>query len=96
MSISLSSPAVMDVIVNGKMRDGLLDRKLFTTLGEAKILIEEWRREYNQIRPHSALGYSPTGTLATGAGRTNITTGIVIGGRSQITQNHFVAAKMSY
>ena len=26
---------------------------------EAKILIERWRREYNQIRPHSSLGYRP-------------------------------------
>jgi transposase InsO family protein len=49
---------------NGKMRDELLDRELFTTLGEAKILIEEWRREYNQIRPHSALGYRPPAPVA--------------------------------
>jgi len=44
---------------NGKMRDELLDREIFTTLEEAKILIEQWRREYNQVRPHSALGYHP-------------------------------------
>jgi transposase InsO family protein len=44
---------------NGKMRDELLNRELFTTLNEAKILISEWMREYNQIRPHSALGYRP-------------------------------------
>jgi transposase InsO family protein len=44
---------------NGKMRDELLNRELFTTLEEAKILIEEWRMEYNQIRPHSSLGYRP-------------------------------------
>jgi len=29
----------------------------FTTLTEAKVLIEEWRKEYNQVRPHSALDY---------------------------------------
>jgi transposase InsO family protein len=29
------------------------------TLGEAKILIERWRQEYNTFRPHSALGYRP-------------------------------------
>jgi len=29
------------------------------TLTEAKIIIEQWRREYNQVRPHSALGYRP-------------------------------------
>jgi transposase InsO family protein len=44
---------------NGKLRDELLDREIFTTLEEAKVLIEQWRREYNQIRPHSSLGYRP-------------------------------------
>jgi putative transposase len=44
---------------NGKMRDELLDREIFTTLDEAKVLIGQWRKEYNQIRPHSALGYRP-------------------------------------
>ena len=43
---------------NGKLRDELLNREIFTTLIEAKILIEEWRKEYNQVRPHSALNYS--------------------------------------
>jgi len=36
-----------------------LDREIFTTLLEAKVLIENWRREYNTIRPHSSLGYKP-------------------------------------
>jgi len=40
---------------NGKLRDELLDREVFTTLTEAKILIEEYRKKYNQVRPHSAL-----------------------------------------
>jgi len=44
---------------NGKLRDELLNREIFTTLEEAKVLIEQWRREYNQVRPHSALGYQP-------------------------------------
>jgi putative transposase len=44
---------------NGKLRDELLNREIFTTLTEARVLIEEWRREYNQVRPHSALGYRP-------------------------------------
>jgi putative transposase len=44
---------------NGKMRDELLNREIFTTLEEAKVLIGQWRREYNQVRPHSALGYRP-------------------------------------
>jgi len=44
---------------NGKLRDELLNREIFTTLTEARVLIEQWRREYNQIRPHSSLGYRP-------------------------------------
>jgi transposase InsO family protein len=44
---------------NGKMRDELLDREIFSTLTEAKVLIEQWRRQYNQVRPHSSLGYRP-------------------------------------
>ena len=44
---------------NGQLRDELLNREIFTTLLEAKVLIENWRREYNQIRPHSSLGYRP-------------------------------------
>ena len=44
---------------NGKLRDELLNREIFTTLLEARILIESWRKEYNQIRPHSSLGYQP-------------------------------------
>ncbi len=44
---------------NGKLRDELLDREIFDTLLEAKVLIERWRTEYNTIRPHSSLGYRP-------------------------------------
>jgi putative transposase len=44
---------------NGKMRDELLDREIFTTLEEARILINQWRREYNGFRPHSAKSYRP-------------------------------------
>ena len=44
---------------NGKFRDELLNGELFYTLREAKVLIERWRKHYNQVRPHSALGYQP-------------------------------------
>jgi putative transposase len=44
---------------NGKLRDELLNGEIFTTLIEAKVLIEQWRGEYNQVRPHSSLGYKP-------------------------------------
>ncbi len=42
---------------NDKLRDELLNREVFTTLVEASILIEEWRNEYNQVKPHSAFSY---------------------------------------
>jgi len=44
---------------HGKFRDELLNREIFDTLLEAKVLVERWRRDYNTIRPHSALGYRP-------------------------------------
>jgi len=44
---------------NGKLRDELLNCEIFTTLYEAQVLIEQWRREYNHVRPHSALRYRP-------------------------------------
>ena len=44
---------------NGKLRDELLNREVFYTLTEVKVLIEQWRKEYNQARPHSSLGYRP-------------------------------------
>jgi transposase InsO family protein len=44
---------------NGKLRDEVLNREIFYSLKEAKVLIEMWRNEYNTIRPHSSLGYRP-------------------------------------
>ncbi len=44
---------------NGKLRDELLAREVFDTLLEAKVLVARWRRHYNQVRPHSSLGYQP-------------------------------------
>ena len=44
---------------NGKFRDELLACEAFNTLAEARVLIEQWRKHYNTVRPHSALGYRP-------------------------------------
>jgi len=44
---------------HGKLRDELLNGEIFETLHEARVLIENWRCEYNGFRPHSALGYKP-------------------------------------
>lgn len=42
---------------HGKFRDGCLNRESFGSLLEAQVVIEEWRQQYNEKRPHSALGY---------------------------------------
>jgi putative transposase len=44
---------------NGKMRDECLNEHWFMSLGEARETIETWRRDYNEVRPHSALGDRP-------------------------------------
>lgn len=49
---------------NGKLRDELLNAEIFTSLWEAKVIIERWRVEYNTVRPHSALGYRSPAPLA--------------------------------
>lgn len=42
---------------NGTFRSECLDREWFSNLREARILVEQWRWEYNTQRPHSSLGY---------------------------------------
>ena len=42
---------------NGKLRDELLNGEVFSSVPEAKMLADAWRRHYNHRRPHSALGY---------------------------------------
>ena len=42
---------------NSRLRDELLDRELFTSLLEARVLLEQHRREHNERRPHSSLEY---------------------------------------
>ena len=42
-----------------RFRDELLNGEVFYTLREVQILIEMWHRRYNNIRPHSSLGYRP-------------------------------------
>jgi putative transposase len=41
---------------NGRLRDEFLNETLFTTLPQARVELEKWRRDYNTERPHSALG----------------------------------------
>ena len=44
---------------NARFRDELLDGEIFYSMKEAQVVIEQWRRHYNTIRPHSSLGYRP-------------------------------------
>jgi putative transposase len=41
---------------NSRVRDELLDGELFYTLTEAQVMVGDWREDYNERRPHSALG----------------------------------------
>jgi transposase InsO family protein len=43
------------VDIVAELRDELLNDEIFYSLKEAQIVIEQWRRHYNTIRPHSAL-----------------------------------------
>jgi transposase InsO family protein len=49
---------------NARFRDELLNGEIFFTLREAQVVIEKWRREYNEVRPHSSLGYRSPAPLA--------------------------------
>lgn len=48
---------------NGKLRDEFLDGEIFYSLKEAQVLTEQWRRTYNQMRPHSSLNYRPPASV---------------------------------
>jgi transposase InsO family protein len=47
---------------NGKLRDECLNGEIFYSLKEAQVVIEQWRMQYNTVRPHSSLGYRPPAT----------------------------------
>ena len=60
---------------NGRFRDECLNDHWFTSLTEARSLIGAWRRDYNENRPHSALGYmTPAEFAAKHRGRLGNTT----------------------
>ena len=49
---------------NRKLREKCLNGKIFYSLKEARIVIEQWRRQYNRVRPHAVLGCRPPVTGA--------------------------------
>jgi transposase InsO family protein len=58
-SLRVSIPSIFPACgsFNGKFRDECLNENWFIDLTDAREKIETWRCDYNQVRPHSALGY---------------------------------------
>ena len=44
---------------NARLRDELLSGEIFYTLRKTQIVIENWRRHHNAVRPHASFGYRP-------------------------------------
>jgi transposase InsO family protein len=53
----------------GRFRDEVLDRELFTSVAEAKLVSEDYRLDYNQRRPHSSLNYATPAEFAARSSR---------------------------
>ena len=51
--------ACRDVGISQQLRDELLNGEIFYSLKEAQVVIGQWRKHYNTVRPHSALNYRP-------------------------------------
>jgi putative transposase len=49
---------------NGTFRDSCLNQHWFADLTDARRVIDNWRRHYNDERPHSSLGYVPPASYA--------------------------------
>jgi len=49
---------------NGKLRDECLNEQWFETLAQARAVLASWRRDYNEVRPHSSLGRIPPALFA--------------------------------
>jgi hypothetical protein len=79
--IELGSPLENGYIesVHEKLSEQLLNVEIFTMLFDAQVLIENWKKDYNQIRPHSALGYRPPApeAILPGYGSTRLTLSVV-------------------
>jgi hypothetical protein len=54
--VELGSPEPYVESFGSRVRDELLAVEQFSCLAEAKVLVEDWRADYNEHRPHSALG----------------------------------------
>ena len=78
-----------------KLRDECLNRELFGTLAEARVIVESWRVEYNERRPHSALGYQTPGEFAQSASKFGLlpACGLLPSKLAKINRNRFYQTK---
>ena len=53
---------------NGRFREERLNAHWFLTLADAREKLEDWRKDYNEARPHGAIGNKPPASLMTFAG----------------------------
>jgi putative transposase len=51
---------------NGRLRDECLNETLFSSLRDARTKLAAWREDFNEVRPHSSLGYLTPGEYAQG------------------------------
>jgi putative transposase len=49
---------------NGKFRDECLNEHWFQSLPQARHVISDWRRDYNEVRPHGSIGRIPPAQFA--------------------------------
>jgi transposase InsO family protein len=71
-----------------KLRDECLNRELFGSLLEARIIIEQWRVEYNGLRPHSALGYQTPDEFAARHDASRLRSGYALPPSRSVETNH--------
>ena len=57
--------------LNGVLRDGCLNRWAFLSVREARLVVEGWRQEYNEERPHGALNQITPAAYAAGVDQEN-------------------------
>ena len=57
---------------NSRLRDELLDRELFLCLDEARFVLDEWRMEYNHLRPHSGINWKTPAAYAASCNDTTV------------------------
>jgi len=51
---------------NGRLRDELLDRELLLSLSEARVVLDQWRMDYNHRRPHGGLKWMTPAAFVAG------------------------------